>query len=50
MCSLCLGGKGKEEICYLSKSHVDFSFSMNVNSEMLSLEVLGKVNELDVHF
>lgn len=28
---VCLGGRGKEEVSYLSKSLVDFSLSMNVN-------------------
>lgn len=30
---VCLGGRGKEEVGYLSKSLVDFSLSMNVNVE-----------------
>lgn len=50
MCSLCLGGKGKEEVGYLSKS-LDFSFSMNVNSETYHLRCSEKsINLLYVHF
>lgn len=30
---MCLGGKRKEEVSYLSKPLVDFSLSMNVNVE-----------------
>lgn len=41
MCSLCLGGKGKEEVGYLSKS-LDSSFSMNVNGEMYHLRCSEK--------
>lgn len=35
---MCLGGREKEEVSFLSKSLVDFSLSMNVNVEVLSLQ------------
>lgn len=41
MCSLCGGGKGKEEVGYLSKS-LDFSFSINVNGDTYHLRCLEK--------
>ena len=47
---MCLGGRGKEEVSYLSKSLVDFSVSLNVNVEAYHLRGAGKVNQLDVHF
>lgn len=48
MCSLCWGGKGKEEVGYLSKS-LDFSFSINVNGDTYHLRCLEKsVNLMDI--
>lgn len=47
---VCLGGTGKEEVSYLSKSLVGFSLSMNVNVEAYHSRGAWKSHHLDVHF